>query len=55
MNKGTGKPMPLRHFLLLLYGMSFKLKKPPDSVKDLHDSQCKVWEKVKSDRDGKVE
>lgn len=30
-------------------------KKPPDHIKDLHDSQCKAWEKVKSDRDGKVE
>lgn len=26
-------------------------KQPPDPVKDLHDSQCKVWEKVKSDSD----
>lgn len=50
MFKGTGKPLPLKDILLMLYHAGQKLKKPPDTVKDLHDSQLETWERVKADR-----
>lgn len=50
MFKGTGKPLPLNHILLMFYHAGQKLKKPPDTVKDLHDSQLETWERVKADR-----
>lgn len=30
MEKGTGKPLPLNHLLLIFYHMGHKLEQPPD-------------------------
>lgn len=51
MFKGTGKPLPLNHILLMFYHAGQKLKKPPDdTVKRLHDKQVAMWESLKSER-----
>jgi hypothetical protein len=49
MFKGTGKPLPLNHLLLIFYHMGHKMNEPPDSIPVESDGI------KKSDSDGKDE